>query len=84
MWIRSSRWLVVSISLVFEMFQSWKKQDCTSLFMCELKCKLWSKITPRFLEEGLTLAARGPMGGFNSGMSLLGPKKRTSVLSGLN
>ena len=51
--------------------------------MYESKCKLWSKITPKFLEEGLRLAAKGPIEGFSSGMSLVGPMRRTSVLSEL-
>ena len=84
MWICSSRCLVDSLTLIFEMFRSWKKQDCTSLFLCESKCKLWSKIMPKFLEEGLRLAARGPMEGFSSGMSLLGPMKGTWGLSEFN
>ena len=42
--------LVDNIALMLQMFWSWKKQDCTSLLMCESKCKLWSNITDWQLE----------------------------------
>ncbi len=43
------------------MLRSWKKEDSTSLLMCGSKFRFWSKITPRFLVEGLTFVARGPI-----------------------
>ena len=51
------RSLVVLYNPVFS--RVGKKRDCTSLFMCESKCRLWSKITPKFLEEGLRSVTRG-------------------------
>ncbi|KAF3707073.1 hypothetical protein EXN66_Car000246 [Channa argus] len=35
--------------LILAMFCRWKKADLEICFICEVKDKSWSKITPRFL-----------------------------------
>ena len=60
LWLKALIWFL-------QCFRSWKKPVWTSLFMCGSKrVRFWSKITPRFLEEVLTLEARGPIQGFTS------------------